>query len=53
MTFIVNHDGVVYQRDLGDDTDAVARAMTEFDPGPGWVKAGASDDADDAELARP
>ena len=38
MTFIVNHDGVVYERDLGDDTDAIARKMTAFDPGPGWIK---------------
>jgi hypothetical protein len=48
MTFIVNHDGVVYQRDLGDDTDAVARAMTEFDPGPGWMKARSINDENDA-----
>jgi hypothetical protein len=38
MTFIVNYRGVVYQRDLGDDSDKIARAMTTFDPGPGWTK---------------
>ena len=38
MTFIVNHDGVVYQRDLGPDTTAKARAITRFDPGPGWTE---------------
>ena len=38
MTFIVNHDGVVYQRDLGPDTPAKARAITRFDPGPGWTE---------------
>ena len=37
MTFIVNHDGVVYQRDLGPDTAAKARAITRFDPGPEWT----------------
>jgi DUF2950 family protein len=37
MTFIVNHEGVVYQRDLGPDTAAKARAITRFDPGPGWA----------------
>jgi hypothetical protein len=37
MTFIVNHDGVVYQKDLGDDTEKLAKAMTTFDPGPGWT----------------
>lgn len=37
-TFIVNQEGVVYQKDLGDDTDARARAMTQFDPA-GWTTA--------------
>ena len=37
MTFIVNHDGVVYQRDLGPDTAQKARAMTRFDPGSEWT----------------
>jgi hypothetical protein len=36
MTFIVNHDGVVYERDLGPQTDATARKMTKFDPDKGW-----------------
>jgi hypothetical protein len=39
MTFIVDHDGVVYQRDLGPDTAEKARAMTRFDPGPEWTPA--------------
>ena len=38
MTFIVNHDGVVYQRDLGPDTATKARTITRFDPGPGWTE---------------
>ena len=38
MTFITNHDGVVYQRDFGPDTEKIAQAMTEFDPGPGWAR---------------
>lgn len=38
MTFIVNHDGVVYQKDLGRDTAAAAGKMDSFDPGPGWNK---------------
>jgi hypothetical protein len=37
MTFIVNHDGVVYQKDLGPNTAKVAAAITRFDPGPGWT----------------
>jgi Protein of unknown function (DUF2950) len=38
VTFIVNQDGVVYQKDLGKKTDALAKAMKDFDPGPGWQK---------------
>lgn len=38
MTFITNQDGVVFQKDLGDDTDSAAGAMTSFDPGDGWVR---------------
>jgi Protein of unknown function (DUF2950) len=36
MTFSVNHDGVVYQKDLGPNTAAVARAMTRFSPDSTW-----------------
>ena len=38
MTFIVNHDGVVYQKDLGKNTAKTASAMNVYDPGPGWKK---------------
>jgi len=38
MTFIVNHNGVVYQQNLGVDTAKVAKEMSTFDPGPGWTK---------------
>lgn len=31
MTFLVNHDGVVYQTDLGEETEAEAKAITLFD----------------------
>lgn len=37
MTFIVNHDGVVYEKDLGPDTDALARKMALFNPDPSWT----------------
>jgi hypothetical protein len=39
MTFLVNHDGVVYQKDLGKTTEADALRMRLFNPGPGWKKA--------------
>ena len=37
MSFIVNQDGVVYQRDLGKDGASIGAAMTSFDPGEGWT----------------
>jgi hypothetical protein len=37
-SFMVNLDGVVYERDLGDDTEKLARGINSFDPGEGWVK---------------
>ena len=39
MTFIVNHDGVVYQKDLGPNSATVAEAMRQFNPDAGWTKA--------------
>lgn len=37
-TFIVSGHGVLYERDLGEDTDRIARDMRAFDPGPGWTR---------------
>jgi hypothetical protein len=36
MTFIVNQQGRVYQKNLGPDTAKLARKMTEYDPDPTW-----------------
>src|SRR5271170_5312863 len=36
MTFIINQDGVLFQKDLGKTTNETATAMSEFDPGDGW-----------------
>jgi len=38
MTFIVNYDGVVYQKDVGNNTTQAAQAMTKFDPDKSWTK---------------
>ena len=38
MTFIVNHDGVVYQKDLGPKTEKIAKAMKRYDPDQSWKK---------------
>jgi hypothetical protein len=36
MTFIVNHDGIVCQKDLGENTEKVAQAMELFNPDGTW-----------------
>ena len=36
MTFIVNQDGVVREKDLGPGTDATARKMTTYNPDSSW-----------------
>lgn len=36
MTFIINQDGVLLEKDLGNNTTEMATAMTEFDPDPDW-----------------
>jgi hypothetical protein len=36
MSFMVNHDGVVFQKNLGPDGDAVARGMRRFDHDASW-----------------
>ncbi len=37
MSFLVSHDGVVYQRNLGTASATVAGAMTRFDPDTTWL----------------
>jgi len=38
MTFMVNHDGVVYQKNLGPNTASIARSMKLFNPDSTWKK---------------
>jgi hypothetical protein len=38
MSFLVNHEGVVYEKDLGKDTVKIVNAMTKFDPDKTWKK---------------
>jgi hypothetical protein len=38
MTFIVSHAGTVYQKDLGQRTEQIARQMNSFDPDHTWTK---------------
>jgi hypothetical protein len=38
MSFIISHDGIVYQKNLGPGSEAAARAMKAFNPGSGWTR---------------
>ena len=37
MTFIVNHDGKVFQKNLGSNTASIAKAMKEYNPDSSWT----------------
>lgn len=43
MTFLVNHAGTVFQKDLGSSTASIASRMTAFNPDHTWKKVAASD----------
>ena len=36
MSFIVSHNGKIFQKDLGKNSTKIGAAMTSFDPGTGW-----------------
>ena len=38
MSFIVNQDGIVYQKDLGPNTVELAKTLREYNPDKTWVK---------------
>ncbi len=38
MTFTLNHQGVVYEKDLGPDTGSIVRAMQTYNPDDTWKK---------------
>lgn len=37
-TFMLNHDGEVYEKDLGESTQAIAGKIQAFDPDPSWKR---------------
>jgi Protein of unknown function (DUF2950) len=39
MTFVVNRDGVVYEKDLGQETEKLGAAMSEYNPDKTWLPA--------------
>lgn len=38
MTFMINHDGTVYEKDLGPETSELAGKITVFNPDASWKK---------------
>ena len=47
MSFMVSHDGEVFEKDLGPESDTVAKSMAAFDPDSSWKE------VDEAETAAP
>ena len=37
-SFLCGSNGIVYQQDLGDDTEKTVAKIESFDPGAGWTK---------------
>jgi hypothetical protein len=37
MTFIINHEGILYQKDLGPESDQAVRRLTLYDPDSTWA----------------
>jgi hypothetical protein len=38
MTFIINHKGVVYEKNLGEKTTQTASKLHDFNPDKSWIK---------------
>jgi hypothetical protein len=39
MTFVVNQNGTVYEKDLGPKTEGIVKAMTLYNPDRTWRRA--------------
>jgi len=49
MTFIVNEDGIVYQKDLGGKTGELAKVMKEYAPNSSWQRVEEQQDEETAD----
>jgi hypothetical protein len=38
MSFMISHEGQIFQKDLGPESEAIAKAMTRFDPDSSWTE---------------
>ena len=48
MTFLVNHQGTIYEKDLGPQTAGIAAGMTAFNPDSTWQRVSEADQASSA-----
>ena len=48
MTFLVNHQGTIYEKDLGEQTAGIAAGMTAFNPDNTWQRVSEADLASSA-----
>jgi len=53
MSFVVNQDGLLYEKNLGGDTAQIAARMSEFDPDPSWTSSRAHVPGTTESSARP
>ncbi|WP_044871581.1 DUF2950 domain-containing protein [Pseudomonas sp. LFM046] len=44
MSFMISHDGEIFQKDLGKDSEKIAKAMKRFDPDSSWDEVKTSDE---------
>jgi len=52
MTFVVDQDGVVYEKDLGKKTEVLAKAMKEYNPDSTWQKAQEQEETANQQMAK-
>jgi DUF2950 family protein len=48
MTFMAGQDGVVYQKDLGPRTGALASSIKSYDPDHSWQRVPAQDEPEES-----
>ena len=53
MTFVVNQDGQIYQKDLGPQTGQIASEMVEYNPDNTWQPVGDAENVHTSELSTP
>ncbi|MNF14541.1 hypothetical protein D3C80_2167940 [compost metagenome] len=44
MSFMISHDGEIFEKDLGPDSEQVAQSMKLFDPDDSWKEVSVDED---------